>query len=307
MPRPPGGSTMPTAAVAAADAALADYAAEPGRHAWVEVRLGGTPSPAAAPAAGSPPVADPTWAGGVAPDEVVPAASLLKLPLAAAVERALAAGRLPDPDGATVSRLRGPAGTGRSAITDGGPSVLDVLDGCHRLSVRDLLGLMLSASDGPATRWLTDQVGIAAVRAAVAAAGCEHTTVDLAVDHPAGPLVGTTTARDALRLLSAVLDDPACPTSTHALRRSIRNSRIPLGAVDEDIEIAHKTGTLAGLAHDVAELTCDRSSVRVSFLTQHQHDTLVSGYAMGICTRQILQAFGLSVRRTTSAVEGGRS
>lgn len=33
-----------------------------------------------------------------------------------------------------------------------------------------------------------------------------------------------------------------------------------------------------------------------------QHDTLVTGYEMGICTRSLLEHFGLQVTRTVSAV-----
>jgi len=40
--------------------------------------------------------------------------------------------------------------------------------------------------------------------------------------------------------------------------------------------------------------------VSLAFLTEHQHDTLVTGYEMGICTRGLLQAWGLAVRRTRS-------
>lgn len=267
------------AMAAEAHAALVAYADEPGRSARVEVRIQG----------------EQVWADGVAQDAPAAAASLLKLPLAIAVERAVAAGELRADAGWPVADLR---------AEDTGRSVLDVLGDPVRLSVTDLLGLMLCASDGPSASWLVGLVGIESVRAAVAAAGCHDTTVEPAVGLAAGPLAGTTTARDALRLLAAVVDDPAHRVSRHALQRSIRNSRIPLGADAADVALAHKTGSLPGVAHDVAVIESAQGSARLAFLTRGQHDTLVAGYAMGICTRRILSAWGLPARRTVSALAG---
>lgn len=233
------------------------------------------------------------WRGGIEADVARPAASLLKLPLAVAAERARAEGRL---DG----RARLLAGD----LLRGGdqPSVLGLLRPDHELTVDEVLALTVGASDGPCARWLLGQVGVGAVRAAVRAAGCERTLVD--AGPPGDPLVGVTTADDALLLLAAALDPVACPVASAALRRSIRNSRIPLGASSDDVVVAHKTGTLHGVAHDVAVVTCRTGTAQLAFLADAQHDTLVTGYEMGICTRDLLQAWGLSVVGTTSAVEG---
>ncbi|WP_367116324.1 serine hydrolase [uncultured Lamprocystis sp.] len=105
-------------------------------------------------------------------------------------------------------------------------------------------------------------------------------------------------------MLRAAADSARYPCTANALRRSIRNSRIPLGANDLDVQILHKTGSLTGVAHDVALLECVEGRVWAAFLTEQQHDTLITGYAMGICTRHVLQAWGLAVQRTSSAVEG---
>ena len=56
---------------------------------------------------------------------------------------------------------------------------------------------------------------------------------------------------------------------------------------------------MTGVAHDAAVLDCDRGQVIVAFLSDAQHDTLVTGYEMGLCTRGVLQTWGLSVRRTS--------
>lgn len=113
-------------------------------------------------------------------------------------------------------------------------------------------------------------------------------------------LAGFTTARDALRLLEASADAPAWPLTANALRNNVRDSRIPLGATDLDIAIAHKTGSLPGIAHDVAVVECAGGRLAIAFLTEAQHDTLVAGYEMGVCTRAVLEAWGLGARATRS-------
>lgn len=253
---------------------LCDYARERGRSAFVRV---------VTPAA--------TWEGGVAADEPHPAASLLKLPLALATEQAFAAGSL-DP-GTTVAV--------ESLETGGrGPQPLRVLRPGLLLTAADMLGLSLSLSNRPCATWLLDRVGIAAVRSVVASLGCEATSVRADRHAPGAPLVGRTTARDALRLLAAAQDAARSPLTAHALRNNVHNSRIPLGADELDVRMAHKTGSLAGVANDAAVLECTAGRLLLAFLSERQHDTLVTGYEMGICTRGLLEAWGLNVTRSRS-------
>ena len=253
---------------------LRDYAREPGRSVLARVE---TPHAA--------------WEGGVAADEPRPAASLLKVPLAMAVERAFGSGDL-DPRATVLVR--------RLVAGDVRPGALHVLDPDLRLTAADVRGLCLALSDRSCTTWLLDAVGLVAVRDVVADLGCDATVISVDLEHPGGPLVGRTTARDALRLVAASTDAACHPLTAHALRNTVRDSRIPLGAAGLDVRIAHKSGSLAGVAHDVAVLDCPGGTLSLAFLTEEQHDTLVSGYEMGICTRGLLEAWGLAVRRSRS-------
>ncbi len=253
---------------------LHDYAREPGRSVLARVR-----------------VPDAAWESGVAADDPRPAASLLKMPLAMAVERAFGSGDL-DPRGAvTVSRL---------LADDAGPGVLHVLRPDLALTAADVLGLCLALSDRSCAAWLLEAVGIDAIRGVVADLGCDGTDVFAALEDPGGPLVGRTTARDALRMVAASTDAARHPLTAHALRNTVLNSRIPLGADRLDVRVAHKTGSLPGVAHDAAVLDCRGGTLWIAFLTEGQHDTLVSGYEMGICTRGLLEAWGLAVWRSRS-------
>ena len=235
--------------------------------------------------------ADATWEDGVAADEPHPAASLLKVPLALAAERAFAAGIL-SADATVAVELLDAGGRG--------PEPLRVLRPGLLLTAADVLGLCLSLSDHACATWLLDAVGVAAVRAVLADLGCSATTVAEDRDAPSAPLVGLTTARDALRLIAASQDAARCPLTARALRHTVYNSRIPLGADDRDVRVAHKTGSLFGVANDAALLECGGGTLALAFLSEQQHDTLVSGYEMGICTRGLLQAWGLAVRRSRS-------
>ena len=252
--------------------ALENYAAS-GRSALIRIRT-----------------QDTHWEYGVDPDKPYRAASLLKLGIAIAVEDEIRRGSI-DPDVDISVRELG------SHPDD--HSVLDLLDPKTILQLRNVIALMIGASDNTCTRWLLALIGVNTVQTAITSVGCAATTIEAQTDGGV-PVAGVTTCRDALDLLSVATDPDRYPITSHALRHSIRNSRIPLGATAADINISHKTGSLPGLAHDVAVVECDSGQVDIAFLTDDQHDTLVAGYAMGICTREVLAAWGLSTIHTIS-------
>lgn len=253
-----------------ANAILRDFARESGRSVWVEAHVGAQ-----------------TWVGGIEPDVTRPAASLLKLPLAMAAERHIPQHQVPI----------------RALVTEAdGSTILAVLDSERTLGWEELIGLLISASDGPSGRYLLEQVGLAAVHQEIAKAGCTQTTAEPMGAHP---LAGVTSAREAVALLRRAHDPTTYPVTAHALEHSITNSRIPFGVTDDDIVIAHKTGTLRGVANDVAHLSGPRGEVWVAFLCEEQHDLLVTGYEMGLCTRRLLELWGLTISRSVSAFGSG--
>lgn len=256
--------------------AINNYAA-PGRSALIRIRTD-----------------EADWEYGVDPDRPYRAASLLKLGIAIAVEDEIRAGVI-DP-GAAIT-------VGELGARQEDHSVLDLLGPNTLMQFSDVMSLMVGASDNACTRWLLSLVGIEKVEAAIASVGCSSTTIQRETDSGV-PISGVTTCRDALDLLHVASDHDRCPITSHALRHSIRNSRIPLGATAADISIAHKTGSLTGLAHDVAILECCSGQADIAFLTDDQHDTLVAGYAMGICTRDVLAAWGLTTTFTVSVDAG---
>lgn len=223
-----------------------------------------------------------SWRGGAREDRLRPAASLPKVAIGMALEPRLA----------SLKAQR----VGDLVHVDD-VSILHALHPDHVLLPLELHALMLSASDAPATRWAVDQVGLEAVHVVIRSTGASLTQVS--EDSEFG-VRGVTTARDAVALVRAADDAARFPACARALRHSIANSRIPLGVTAADIAIAHKTGTLDGVAHDVAHLGCDRGDLWIAYLSEDEDDTLVTGYDMGVCTRALLDYAGLQVLESRS-------
>ena len=105
---------------------------------------------------------------GVAPDQPVVAASVIKVLIAVEVERQIAGGRIDPTERVRLSApTRTPGPVGFSLYSD------DV-----EVSLRDLLAPMLTISDNVATDALLARVGIAACNATAAALGLRETVIE---------------------------------------------------------------------------------------------------------------------------------
>ena len=207
----------------------------------------------------------------------VPLASTFKLHVALAVLRAIDAGELQATATVRVGARRTTGPTGLAAMRDP-----------VRMSVRDLLYLMLAVSDNAACDALYDRVGAEAVDATVEALGLRATVVrgccrDLARSMvedtgaaDAGELfarlrepgaldrlavldperTSRSTPREMTRLLGAVWrDEAASPESCAELRRlmglQVWPHRLSAGFPDDEVVVSGKTGTLPGLRIEV--------------------------------------------------------
>lgn len=133
-------------------------------------------------------------------------------------------------------------------------SILQAFDPIDEISLKSLIGLMLIVSDNPATTAVLDAIGIDKVNAWLASNGLNETNLDVGFDDASlgNPLrANQTNAQDCFHLLKLVDTDPAYAFIKHMLANNLRNERIPKQLPDEAV-IAHKTGTLNGLVHDIA-------------------------------------------------------
>ncbi len=133
-------------------------------------------------------------------------------------------------------------------------SILQAFDEKDEISLKSLIGLMLIVSDNPATTAVLDAIGIDRVNAWLGANGFNQTNLEIGFDDASlgAPLrVNLTNARDCLRLLQLVDTEPAYAFIKHMMANNLRNERMPRHLPDEAV-IAHKTGTLNGVMHDIA-------------------------------------------------------
>ena len=133
-------------------------------------------------------------------------------------------------------------------------SILQAFDPNDKVSLKALIGLMLIVSDNPATSAVLQAVGIEKVTAWLQGHGLIDTSLSVGFDDASlgQPLrANRTTAEDCLNLLKLAETLPTCRFVLHMLRNNLRNERIPKLLPDSAV-IAHKTGTLNGLMHDIA-------------------------------------------------------
>jgi hypothetical protein len=225
-------------------------------------------------------VRDFSWTSNINGQGIFPAASLLKIPLALATEQMMTNGALDPKKRVALKAL---------CENRNQNSVLSAFSDTKFITVEEVLRLTLISSDEQCARYLRQIVPNELIRKVVSEASCKSTFFSNELNFIS--MEGTTTALDALRLISCAADKLRYPICSFSLESSILNSRIPVGVDPTKNKIFHKTGTLKGVANDVAHIITDQGFIRIAFLTKNQEDLIISGYEMGLCVRLILDAW----------------
>lgn len=187
----------------------------------------------------------------ISADEVVTAASTIKVPILAAALDQVGAGWLDLAQPTAIpSQRTGPTG------------VLQALPSVNTLTLADLLTLMIIVSDNTATNVIIDLIGMERVNQFCARAGLSGTVLRRKMmDADAGRLglENTTTAQDQATLLDAIawrnlLPAPLRAFALQALEGQQFNDGLP-SLLPEEVIVAHKTGDLPGVRHDVGVIT----------------------------------------------------
>lgn len=220
-------------------------------------------------------------------DHLRPAASLLKVPLAVAVYDQARTGQWSLDDQVPRKQL------GSTAYS----SILEAFTENHLFSLEELCALALITSDNPITEYLVGLVGLEAVNHAAQRLGARDTTMsvgfgDADVAKEQGRL-NVTTAADALAMMRALAIDPLYAPLVHALKNNLRNTRIPLRLPDT-LPIAHKTGSVEGVANDMGIIYGHDVDLAVAFLCDGQADTAKTSLAIGDCVAVVWEALGES-------------
>lgn len=222
-------------------------------------------------------------------DSPFPAASLLKVPLALSIEKSSTQGILDLSQKHNLDIVK---------QSSGKKSILRALVHTENVTTEELVRIMLITSDEAASRFLRNMVSTNDVNSMLREYGFVSTLLEDVGGRTS--VSGVTTSKEALGLLNLATDETFFPICASALSSSIINSRIPLGIADSAIEIAHKTGTLTGVAHDVAEISTPRGRILLAILSRNQDDTIVAGYEMGLFTNELLQICEVQATSTLS-------
>jgi len=234
---------------------------------------------------------DKTWEYGFLDNVKRPAASLVKILIAASVEEQVKKKAINPFDKILVDDL---------IDTDFEPSILRSLEPSHLLSVAELIQILISASDPFVSKFLLGLIDVAQINEMQQLANLNDSEFVIDSTSESKNLTGQITAKDALKLVEFGSYSKHYSLTAKGLSNSILNSRIPLGIANTGTKISHKTGTLLSVAHDVALIECREGSIGIAFLTENQDDTLQTGYEMGICTRRLIETLNYSVQFTRS-------
>ncbi len=182
------------------------------------------------------------------PAMVFPAASMIKIPIMIEVMRQAAAGLLPLTKTVEIT----------SQMKTGGAGILKELQPGIKMTVAELVTLMIILSDNTATNILINLAGMAAINTTIRGLGLESTVLQRNMMDFAAAAAGRenlTSAADLARLFAGIAGSTAAiPPPYNAMmldilkRQQIRD-KLPFYLPEETV-IAHKTGTLTGAEHD---------------------------------------------------------
>ncbi|KEI44029.1 beta-lactamase [Saccharopolyspora rectivirgula] len=158
----------------------------------------------------------------------------------------------------------------------GGAGVLAELTSVHRLSLADLLRLMIVISDNTAANAVIDVVGFPAIRRCAEQLGCTATRVERRLMEVSAPGRIETTALDQARVFDALATGRALTTeltgfALDVLRRQQVRDRLP-ALLPREAGCWHKTGEISGVRHDVGLIGGSRPQAVVAVLVDQLTD-----------------------------------
>lgn len=213
-----------------------------------------------------------------------PGASLLKLGIALAFDREVAAGRLEPTREVRVSQLP------QTSYS----SVARLFDSHRALSLAELCRLMIATSDNPLAEALLELIGMEAVNSLFSELGCEETFLAVGFGDEFLGRRGRTNVTTALDMIAVLRHANTAVSATDlvlSMRNGLRRTRIPLRLPDE-LSIANKTGSLMGVVNDVAILYGDVFDLAIAFLCDSQLDTARTSTDIGDTAQGVWSILG---------------
>jgi beta-lactamase class A len=220
-----------------------------------------------------------------------PSASVIKVPILAALYQEAEAGRLSWDETVVLAEGAKVPGSG----------VLRELHLGTELTLEDLARLMIVVSDNSATNLLIDRIGTGIVNDLLAGLGCETTRLgrkmydfaardrglenrcaageitDLLVRLKQRQLVSTAASEDMLAIM----------------KRQTHVNKIPR-LLPSDTPIANKTGEITGVSHDVGIINAPSGPIALSVLTEGARDRVGAEDAISRIARTVYDYWGVS-------------
>jgi beta-lactamase class A len=210
-------------------------------------------------------------------DDVMPTASLIKLPVMAEFYYQAAAGKVKLEDTVTLTK---------DEMVQGSGILTEHFSPGATFSLRDAVRLMIVYSDNTATNLVLDRIGIKPVNDRMAALGLKETRVNAKVFKGSTTSVdpartkqyglGSTTAREMLSLLEMlhkgelVSADPSKAMLEH-LKKCDDKDKFPR-FLPKGVTVAHKTGSVSDARTDAGILYFKEGPVALVVLTNQNED-----------------------------------
>jgi beta-lactamase class A len=223
---------------------------------------------------------------------IFPSASLIKLPIMTgtavlANKRILQMSDmiLVEPDIPEVVKQREQDGSG----------VLARLSTSHELTIEELCTLMIIVSDNVATNLLLSNIGMDAINQTLSELGFSITRVTHKLEdfeELEDPLENPTTAYEMLSLLEMVYRGhvPFSQRIIEILKQQQFNSRLPM-FLPSDLKIAHKTGSLQHVFHDVGVIYSPVGNYILCVLTEDMPSRAIGGLVIAEISRIVYESF----------------
>ena len=210
-------------------------------------------------------------------DDVMPTASLIKLPVMAEVYAQVEAGKVRQDDMLTLAKAEMVPGSG---------ILTDHFSPGARFSLRDAVRLMIVFSDNTATNMVLDRVGIHAVNDRMAGLGLRETRINAKVFKGSTTSVdpartknyglGSTTAREMLALLELLhagelVSADASKAMLEHMKKCDDKDKFPR-FLPRGVTVAHKTGSVSDARTDAGIMYFPEGPVALVVLTAQNRD-----------------------------------
>ncbi|HLR34470.1 MAG TPA: serine hydrolase [Tissierellales bacterium] len=197
-------------------------------------------------------------------EKVFPSASLIKLFILAEVCKQVKEGKIKLSEEITLT----------DEVKVGGDGILKELNSGHNFTIEELITLMIILSDNTATNIIIDLIGMEVVNDFIKGLGFDSTTLQRKMMDSEAVKANKenfTSAKDILTILDLLykgelIDEESSAFMIDILKRQQVKGRLDL-YLPEDTIIAHKTGDLDYLEHDVGIVYSENNPYIICVLT----------------------------------------